>query len=728
MTIHGMKAGPSTAAMGRSIGDESVTEIQDTESREQSQELSLARPQPPAQIPGYRINRCLGQGAYGSVWLALEEATGKLVAVKFYTHRHGLDWSLLNREVEKLAVLYTSRNIVGLLDVGWDSDPPYYVMEYLENGSLAAYVADGPLPPQEAVRLTRSILLALIHAHGSGILHCDLKPANVLLDADFEPRLCDFGQSRLSDEQNPALGTLFYMAPEQADLNAVPDARWDVYSLGALLYHLLYGEPPYRNSENEQLIRSAATLDERLAVYRRIVKQSPRPDGHRRVRGVDSRLADIVDRCLKIDPERRFPNAQAVFDALELRDRQRSRRPLIALGVVGPLLLLSAMFAFAGNAMISAIESARKNLTERALESDVVSARLLARGVRRDLEDREAEIEQISRDPRLRKAIEAAEAAGWTDRRDIEAVLGEHYRRVRDKRDAQGRERDTSWFLTDREGYQRWRAPLNEYTLDGNWAHRDYFHGQFCEFPRNAVPEDVKPITKPHLSLAFRSQATKRYMMAISVPVWDEQHEEVIGVLARTTHVGQLLAEHESSISGNQGDEISRTMALVDSRDWFLLDHPWMTEENLRDQSDETFARMTLTGRIVEDLERLHQKVDAGKPTAGEERCANYRDPLGTPEFDEEGYGGKWLAAFWPVGRTGWTAIVQERHEAALRPVEEMKADLIQYAVGAIVVSGALIGALWFFVLRALNDRNFRNWMRNSSNRPPGRGSTTFDT
>jgi serine/threonine protein kinase len=87
----------------------------------------------------------------------------------------------------------------------------------------------------------------------------------VATDVDFEPRLCDFGQSRLSDEQDPALGTLFYMAPEQADLKAVPDARWDVYALGALLYQMLCGEVPYRTRENEELIRSAGTLEERLA-------------------------------------------------------------------------------------------------------------------------------------------------------------------------------------------------------------------------------------------------------------------------------------------------------------------------------------------------------------------------------------------------------------------------------------------------------------------------------
>src|SRR5687767_3619564 len=101
-------------------------------------------------------------------------------------------------------------------------------MEYLERGSLAELLREGALPVGEAVALFRDVAQGLVHAHGKGILHCDLKPANVLLDQDWKPRLADFGQSRLSHEQSPALGTLFYMAPEQADLSALPDAAWDV--------------------------------------------------------------------------------------------------------------------------------------------------------------------------------------------------------------------------------------------------------------------------------------------------------------------------------------------------------------------------------------------------------------------------------------------------------------------------------------------------------------------
>ncbi|MHC4181176.1 MAG: serine/threonine-protein kinase, partial [Planctomycetota bacterium] len=190
------------------------TEPQRGSERRVSREMSLKPGQPPTQVPGYEAERFLGVGAYGEVWVARERNTGRRVAIKFYAHRGGLDWSLLSREVEKLAFLFADRYVVQLLGVGWESEPPYYIMEYLERGSLAERLQQGPIPVGEAVELFRDVAIGLVHAHGKGVLHCDLKPANILLDQDHKPRMADFGQSRLSTEQVPALGTLFYMAPE----------------------------------------------------------------------------------------------------------------------------------------------------------------------------------------------------------------------------------------------------------------------------------------------------------------------------------------------------------------------------------------------------------------------------------------------------------------------------------------------------------------------------------
>ena len=217
------------------------TLVQNADDRQQSLARSLERLRPPTHVPGHEPIRFLGAGAYGEVWLAVERNTGRQVAIKFYTHRGGIDWTLLSREVEKLSFLFADRYVVQLIDVGWDADPPYYIMEYLERGSLADRLKQGPMRTDEAVAMFHDIAVGLVHAHDKGVLHCDLKPANVLLDQDDKPRLADFGQSRLTHEQTPSLGTLFFMAPEQADLSAVPEARWDVYALGSLLYAMLTG-------------------------------------------------------------------------------------------------------------------------------------------------------------------------------------------------------------------------------------------------------------------------------------------------------------------------------------------------------------------------------------------------------------------------------------------------------------------------------------------------------
>ena len=245
------------------------TQIQDDDEARRAQELSRRPAHPPAELPGYDPVRFLGAGAYGEVWVAVDRNTGRHVAIKFYAQRGGLDWSLLSREVEKLVFLSADRYVVQLLEVGWNADPPYYVMEYIEQGSLDDRLRrEGTLNASAAITLFREVAIGLAHAHGKGVLHCDLKPANVLLDQDARPRLADFGQSRLSHERTPALGTLFYMAPEQAHEKAVPDARWDVYALGALLYTMLTGAPPHRTAKTVEEMETASSQHERLQRYR----------------------------------------------------------------------------------------------------------------------------------------------------------------------------------------------------------------------------------------------------------------------------------------------------------------------------------------------------------------------------------------------------------------------------------------------------------------------------
>ena len=356
------------------------TQHQSDDAMQKAQELSLEPTRPPANIPGYVLENFLGSGAYGEVWRATDQKTGRKVAVKFYTQRSASDVQQLAQEVEKLVVLSADRYVVQLLDVGWNAQPPYYVMDYIDQGSLEDRLNETHLlEPEDAVELFTEIAQGMMHLHGKGILHCDLKPANILLDEDGKPRVADFGQSRLSNDRSAALGTLYYMAPEQADLSASPDARWDVYALGAILYRMLTGSPPYRDQALTEKIESSAKIGDRLTAYRTALAKSDPPTDHRQVPGVDRELADIVSRCVAVSPSERYPSIQSVLLALRQRASRRERKPILLLGILGPLLLMGVVSLFGLWVFNQATSDTTAAVKAKANQSNLFKARLAAR-------------------------------------------------------------------------------------------------------------------------------------------------------------------------------------------------------------------------------------------------------------------------------------------------------------------------------------------------------------
>jgi eukaryotic-like serine/threonine-protein kinase len=694
------------------------TEMQGGAELQRARDMSLKRGHPPTNVPGYEPERFLGLGAYGEVWVAIEKNTGRRVAIKFYAHRGGLDWSLLSREVEKLAFLFADRYVVQLLGVGWDADPPYYIMEYLERGSLADRVAQGPVPVDEAVRLFRDVATGLLHAHGKGVLHCDLKPANVLLDQDNKPRLADFGQSRLSHEQAPSLGTMFYMAPEQADLEAMPDARWDVYALGALLYCMLTGGPPHRTGKTVDEFERTPELTDRLTRYRRSIEESPTPSAHRKMRGVDKMLAAIVDRCLQPNPERRYSNVQEVLDALDERERRLRRRPMMVLGAVGPALLLAVVSWFAWQGFNSAIEQSRASLTQRALETNAFAAQFAARNAAHELEHRFQVVEQVACCSQFREALSKTLAKPdmremhirLSDPKRSEAELAPLRKEFQNRSDRRALEKQfaasiasaagmrdddkgASWFFCDANGVSTARVPEGT-TIGKNFAWRSYFHGGPSDLAESWRPAAKEHLARTTLSDVFRSQATQGWIVAISAPVFDETpRREFLGVVAMTIKVGDF-------VQFDQGE--NQFAVLVDNRpgdhSGVVLQHP-------------LFDKLFATQKILPDHFKNYRVSADDLPVSDRpDRQEHYADPLAV---DAQGgyYSQRWLARMEPVvvrGKdTGWIVIVQEAYDTAIgATLRQLGSGLIRSGLIALGLIALVMAGLWGMVKRLSTGKN----------------------
>jgi len=204
----------------------------------------------------YRLDALIGAGGMGEVWRAFDTELRREVAVKLL-HRGGFEGAAaaharFAREARAVARLHHP-GIAVVHDFGEDPGPDgtqsYLVMEYVEGRPLSAVLADGPLPPDEAMRLCAEIADALAAAHGAKVIHRDIKPANIIVGADSHPRLVDFGIALLADETaltgpDVRLGTLTYASPEQIDGEPLTPAG-DLYSLGVVAYECLTGEPPF---------------------------------------------------------------------------------------------------------------------------------------------------------------------------------------------------------------------------------------------------------------------------------------------------------------------------------------------------------------------------------------------------------------------------------------------------------------------------------------------------
>jgi hypothetical protein len=257
----------------------------------------------------YRIDRLLGRGGMGAVYLAHDTRLDCPVALKI---PHIADPVAAARFLEEARAAAGLRhpNICLTYDADRHGHTHYLCMQFIPGEPLSKRVGPGrPMDPAEAVRVVRAVARAMDYAHGKGVVHRDLKPANILVDDAGEPVVMDFGLARRGAGDGPrltlpgaVLGTPAYMPPEQvAGDHARVGPRSDVYSLGAVLYELLTGEPPFGGDV--------------FAILTKIATADPDPPAVRRP-GLDPRLDPVVLTALAKDPDRRWATMRAFADAL----------------------------------------------------------------------------------------------------------------------------------------------------------------------------------------------------------------------------------------------------------------------------------------------------------------------------------------------------------------------------------------------------------------------------
>ncbi len=309
------------------VVDPDITEALTTDFREPTANVSPG-PTRVRYFGNYELLEEIARGGMGVVYKARQVSLQRIVALKMILAGQlasPADVNRFYREAQTAAKLQHP-NIVAIHEVGQHDGQHYFSMDFVEGESLAALVRESPLPPAQACRYVQAIAVAIHHAHEQGVLHRDLKPSNILIDGFDQPRVTDFGLAKQIARDASAtatgavMGTPSYMPPEQAEgKSGDMGPAGDVYSLGAVLYELVTGRPPFR----------AATPVETLQQVLHSEPASPRLLNP----GVGRDLETIILKCLAKEPKRRYASAASLADDLTacLEGRPiKARRPSLA--------------------------------------------------------------------------------------------------------------------------------------------------------------------------------------------------------------------------------------------------------------------------------------------------------------------------------------------------------------------------------------------------------------
>jgi serine/threonine-protein kinase len=610
----------------------------------------------------YELLEEIGRGGMGIVYKARDLRLKKTVALKTILAgklASSSDVERFHLEAEAAAGL-DHPNIVPIFELGQEDGQHYFTMRLIEGGSLERRLGSFHDDPRAAARLVLVLAKAVRHALQMGILHRDLKPGNILLDAQGEPHITDFGLAKRIDANEDVtspgeiLGTLAYMAPEQAAGGAKRlGTAVDVYGLGAILYALLTGRAPFvgKNAADTLLqVRAQEPVDPGVL--------NPK---------VPVELAAIALKCLEKDPARRYESPRTLADDLSnwLEGRSVQARPVsrvrrlwrwcrrnaalsIFVGMASMLVLVAA-----GALLQRAAQ--RKGRRDEILETNLYIARNVASVVLNRLQKWGAEVERAAARADLARHLEAWNRSVPEDARELPPGLlnGPEGAWIKEFCEELHRQKDPAlenWHILDARGFMVARTP--ESSIRGwNFRERDYFKGTLAHSGTGS---------RIHVSSVYRSLADNHYKFDVCAKVMLENR--LVGVIASsvTTDPSWGLPDIH--------DERRKTVLIAPwdpergpndplrqgpPPDYLLLLHPAYRpgEDAL------AFDRSSLP---VQFIQRCGEELLPPPRSATGAKKRAYVDPYGVRDPN---FAGSWLAGLAPVGNTGFVLIIQQREE-----------------------------------------------------------------
>jgi len=577
--------------------------------------------------------------------------------------------ALFEQEIETLSKLQHP-GIVRIYDTGEHEGKLFFTMEFVSGGTLAEQF-ERFRRPEAAARLVQRIARAVDYGHTRRLLHLDLTPSNILIDSEGRPHVADFGVSSVLGTSVRYGGTPEYMAPEQLPDDGRPlSTGCDVYALGAILYQLLTGSPPFE---------ARSTIELRAQIARK------RPASLREVApGVDRDLAAICHCCLELDPEARYRSAVELADDLGRWLRREPvnarphpswrrakhlirRHPFASAGAAWTLLALAAL----GMALDGSLRQLRQDLVSTTLRANAYTARHAAGNALRVLEGYGEQLERFAAQDRLKQQV--------TDPDAKDAVLEPYCSSTFDS---------MGFYTPEGERTLRWpRVEARAYARDFPW--RDYFRGA-----RAAAAVGCRA---PYVARSIRSEGDDKHKLILSVPVCEDGRW--LGVLMATvdssSSIGTVRLDDARS-KGARGTLLglrdrSRAEAASPAPEEFrVLVHEGLQQGDSA-RVDANFGRRLYTAWGPPRAAAV-QLADRPGPISLTEQ--DYRDPVA-------GFEGRWLAGAAPVGGTGLVVVVQTRYDDVVAPGEAMSSRVLELMLLATAVMAVLISApAWIARLR----------------------------